>query len=126
MDHWHGLFRIFAKCSPLHFKLRICDSRLVSVTVHANRMKPYYDLESCPKNPPNQDVPTDPPIPENELLDHSQQNGKNSNAVQQSTDNTAAKVHDLVYNIERVLKTRNRNNKKQFLIKWKGYGSENN
>ena len=89
-------------------------------------MKPYYDPESRPKNPPNQDVPTDPPIPENELPDHNQQNGKNNNAVQQSTDNTTAKVHDPVYNIERVLKTRNRKGKKQILIKWEGNGSEHN
>ena len=89
-------------------------------------MKPCYDSESRPKNPSNQDVPTDPPILENELPDHNQQNGKNNNAVQQSTDNTTAKVHDPVYNIERVLKTRNGKGKKQFLVKWEGYGPEHN
>ena len=38
MHHWHGPYRIVEKCSPVHYKLRTCDNRLVSVTVHANRI----------------------------------------------------------------------------------------
>ena len=48
MHHWHGPFRIVRKCSPVHFKLRRCDNSLVSVTVNANRMKPYCDPDSRP------------------------------------------------------------------------------
>ncbi|CAB3997885.1 Retrovirus-related Pol poly from transposon, partial [Paramuricea clavata] len=69
MHHWHGPFRIIEKCSPVHFKLRTCDNRLVSITVHANRMKPYYDPDSRPQTPPNIEMPDEPPIPEDELPD---------------------------------------------------------
>ena len=69
MHHWHGPFRIVEKCSPVHFKLRTCDNRLVSITVYANRMKPYYDPDSRPQAPPSIEMLDEPPIPDNELPD---------------------------------------------------------
>ena len=41
--NFHGPYRIVSKLSPVHFKLRTMDNRPVSVPVHANRMKAYYD-----------------------------------------------------------------------------------
>ena len=50
--HYHGPYRIVAKLSPVHFRLRTIDNRPVSVPVHANRMKPYYDPSTRPLDPP--------------------------------------------------------------------------
>ncbi len=72
MHHWHGPFRKVEKCSPVHYKLRTCDNRLVSITVHANRMKPYYSSNLRPCNPPeNTSVDSDPSIPAEESPDDS-------------------------------------------------------
>ena len=58
--NYHGPYRIVAKLSPVHFKLRTVDNRPLSVAVHANRLKPYYDPADRPIEPP---LP-DPPPPE--------------------------------------------------------------
>eukprot|EP00795_Rhopilema_esculentum_P001442 gene1442-biopygen10090 len=51
--NYHGPYRIVAKLSPVHFCLRTLDNRVVSVPVHANRMKPYYDPADRPIVPPD-------------------------------------------------------------------------
>ena len=58
--NFHGPYRIVAKLSPVHFKLRTLDNRPVSVPVHANRMKPYYDPADRPICPPD----IDPELPD--------------------------------------------------------------
>ena len=130
MHHWHGPFRITEKCSPVHFRLRTCDNRLVSITVHANRMKPYYDPDSRPVVPPSIEAPDDSPIPEDELpndetADHKPVHESN---IDQSVraDASLAPDDSETYNIERIVKERKRKGKKQFLVKWEGYGPEHN
>ena len=49
---WHGPFRICRKLSSVHYQLRTCDNRLVATTVHANRMKHFYDPADRPILPP--------------------------------------------------------------------------
>eukprot|EP00794_Sanderia_malayensis_P015571 gene15571-17147_t len=56
--NYHGRYRIVAKLSPVHFKLRTVDNRPVSVPVHANRLKPFYDPADRPIEPPSEAVPT--------------------------------------------------------------------
>ena len=51
---WHGPFRICRKLSPVHYQLRTCDNRLVATTVHANRMKHFYDPTDRPIAPPQE------------------------------------------------------------------------
>ena len=50
MHHWHEPYRIVENCSPVHYKLRTCDNRLVFVTVHANWIKPYFSSDLRPSN----------------------------------------------------------------------------
>ena len=64
--NFHGPYRIVAKLSPVHFKLRTLDNRPVSVPVHANRLKPYYDPADRPIEPPNDDLIT-PDLQESDL-----------------------------------------------------------
>ena len=56
--NFHGPYRIVAKLSPVHFKLHNLDNRPVSVPVHANRLKPYYDPADRPICPPDADPET--------------------------------------------------------------------
>ena len=52
MHNYHGPYRVVAKLSPVHFKLRTLDNRPVSVPVHANRLNTYYDPADRPIAPP--------------------------------------------------------------------------
>ena len=105
--HWHGPFRIVEKFSPVQFKLRTCDNRRVSVNVHANRTKPYYDPDSRPLNVSNNDIATEPPIPAEELPEISF--AKPSVTVQpaatQSVPPATPKPTETVYNIIKNHKT---------------------
>ena len=66
----HGPYRGVAKLSPVHFKLRTLDNKLVSVPVHVNCMTPYYDPSSHPITvPPNIKHSSD--LTESDLLDDS-------------------------------------------------------
>ena len=53
MHNYHGPYRIVARLSPVHFRLRTMDNRPVAVPVHANRMKPYFDPNDRPIDPPS-------------------------------------------------------------------------
>ena len=127
MHHWHGPFRIVEKCSPVHFKLRTCDNRLVSITVHANRMKPYYDPDLRPQAPPSIEMLDEPPIPDNELPDDAlTSNAKAHKSTSDQPIAIDASADPTTHNIERIVKTRKRKGRKQFLVKWEGYGPEYN
>ena len=130
MHHWHGPFRIIQKCSPVHFKLRTCDNRLVSITVHANRMKPYYHPDSRPVVPPNIEAPDDSPIPEDELPNDATADHKLVHEphidLSVRADKSVAPEDSETYNIESIVKERKRKGRKQFLVKWEGYGPEYN
>ncbi|CAB4035677.1 Hypothetical predicted protein [Paramuricea clavata] len=124
MHHWHGPFRIIEKCSPVHFKLRTCDNRLVSITVHANRMKPYYFPDLRPQTPPNIEMPDEPPIPEDELPNDALADNTpvHEPSIDQSVpaDTSVVEENSETYNIEHIIKERKRKGKKQFLVKWEG------
>ena len=128
MHHWHGPFRIVKKCSPVHFKLRTCDNRLVSVTVHANRMKLYDDPDSRPQNAPTNDMPNEPPISADELPEDSF--AKPSVIIQPSAkpsvSSDTSSATETGYNIEKIVKQRTRKGKKQYLVKWEGYSPKHN
>lgn len=68
--NYHGPYRIIQKLSPVHFKLCTTENRPLSVAVHANRLKPYYDPTARPINPPSDDFDT-PDLSEDDLPDDS-------------------------------------------------------
>ena len=49
--NFHGPYRIVNQLSPVHFKLRTMDNRVVSVPVNANRLTPFYDPADSPIEP---------------------------------------------------------------------------
>ena len=52
---WHGPFRIVKKMSPVHFRLKTMTNKPVMITmsVHADRMKVYVDPRDRPIDPPD-------------------------------------------------------------------------
>ena len=51
----------------MHFKLRTLDNRVVSVPVHANRLKPFYDPADRPIDPLPPTDDSSPDLPESDL-----------------------------------------------------------
>ena len=90
---------------------------------------PYYDPDSRPVVPSSIEAPDDSPIPEDELPNDAPADHKpvhESNIDQSVCADTSVALEDSeTYNIERVIKERKRKRKKQFLVKWEGYGPYN-
>ena len=135
LHHWHGPFRIVKKISPVNFKLRNSANRLVAAPVHVNRMKPFYDTNDRPIEPPNT-IPTDnfclneDEIPEDSFQVEPLVAPNEQNESEIATCIPEAHSHDSddssVYKIEKILKTRVRKGQKEYLVKWLGYPSEQN
>ena len=68
--NFHGPNRITAKLSPVHFKLRTLDNRPVAVSVHVNRLKPYFDPQDRRIEPPS-DLGHSPDLSDSALPDDS-------------------------------------------------------
>ena len=141
LHNWHGPYRIVEQLSPVHYRLRTCSNRPVTTTVHANRMKPFYDPTDRPIDPPEndifdevylglEDIPTDSfdlstddhPNPEPAVPDTDQaqiadpiQNNDVPTPGQPKIDN------ETVFNAEKILRHRVQNGQTQYLVKWSGY-----
>ena len=133
---WHGPFRICRKLSPVHYQLCTCDNRLIATTVHANRMKPFYDPADRPILPPQEDDPNEISLQPSDLLDDSfepsdpAEPAPTDNSTAQDTadlsDSPPVDSSDLlsdpdVYAAEKILKTRTRHGKQQYLVKWANF-----
>ena len=68
--NFHGPYRITAKLSPVHFNLPTLDNRPVAVPVHANHLKPYFDPQDRPIEPPS-DLGHSPDLSDSDLPDDS-------------------------------------------------------
>ena len=120
MRYWHGPSRTVEKCSPVHYKLRTCDNRLVSVTVHANWIKPYFSSYLCPSNTlEGTSANSGPTIPDEELPadsfsdHHFIQHTRDSQHTPAASD--TSDLLDTLYNIEQIFKHRTRKGRKQIL-----------
>ena len=138
-ENWHGPYRIVEQLSPVHYRLRTCSNRPVTTTVHANRMKTFYDPTDRPIDPPAndildelylglEDIPTDSfdlstdtqPNLEQDTADEEQtldpaQNNVDPTPGQPEIDNQT------IFNAEKILRHRVRNGQTQYLVKWAGY-----
>ena len=65
--NFHGPYCIVNQLSPVHFKLCTMDNRVVSVPVHANPLKPFYDPADRPIEPLLPLDQTSPDLAESDL-----------------------------------------------------------
>lgn len=141
LSKWNGPFRICRKFSPVHHQVRTCDNRLVATTVHANRLKHFYDPADRPILPPAEDNLDDLPFDTSVLPTDSRESEdpkttNDANAVPDkdistSVNSTPVDSPDLlnepdVHRTEKILKSRRRNGKIQYLVKWSNYPSSEN
>ena len=130
LSKWNGPFRICRKLSPVHYQVRTCDNRLVAMTVHANRLKHFYDPADCPILPPTVDDPDDLAFDAADLLadsfstdDSPPSSSTNAEPIQDANENPNASPVDStdVFATEKILRSRTRNGKVQYLIRWANY-----
>ena len=133
---WHGPFRICRKLSPVHYQLRTCDNRLVATTVHANRMKRFYDPADRPILPPQEDDPHALSLQASDLPEDSFESDDSNPTtstdvvttpdIGESSNTGPVDSPDLftapdVYAAEKILKSRRRAGKQEFLVKWANF-----
>ena len=128
LHNWHGPFRIVERLSPVHFKLRTCTNRPVQATVHANRMKPYFDPDDRPIAPPEKVGEATDTLQENELPEDSFDNPSDPQEFETDEQETEETQEDMVeidneeiFNAEKILKSRVRKGKEEFLVKWANF-----
>lgn len=136
LHRWHGPFRVCRQLSPVHYQLRTCDNRLVATTVHANRMKHFYDPADRPIHPPPEDDPNDLSLQESDLpadsFEPDDSNATPNMNVEETRDGGESSNSDTVtspdpltesdvYAAEKILQSRRRQGKLQYLVKWANY-----
>lgn len=130
---WHGPFRVCRQLSPV---LRRCDNRLVATNVQGNCMKHFYDPADRPILPPSEDDPNNLSLQESEFpLDSFEPDDNNTIPVtpvdetpnsDELSNSPAVTPPDStlgedVHAAERILKSRKRHGRLQYLVKWANY-----
>ena len=145
---WNGPYRIIEKLSPVHFSLRACNNRRISTIVHAQRLKPYYDPNSRPILPPEQDPDENgidfikddlPPDSYDNISDQETETtpvpsggttasaNSDSMATEQSTSQAQSEAPPIVidnkevFAVEKLLKKRVKNGRTEYYVKWLNY-----
>ena len=139
LHHRHGPFRIVKKIPPVNFKLRNSANRLAAAPVHVNRMKPFYDTNDRPIEPPNSistdnfclnedEIPEDSFQVEPLVAPNEQNESEIATRIPEADSQDSDNVNDdsSVSKIEKMLKTRVKKGQKEYLVKWLGYPSEQN
>ncbi len=137
MKFWSGPYLLVEQTGPVNFRVRnLENNKLVSAPVHVNRMKFAYDRYTRPENhvmprdfvqrDPLDDVvdadcPSDSFVP---LMASQEADKAPPTAQRQSSIPTTNS--DRMYVVEKVLRGRYRDNKLQYLIKWKNFPSSSN
>lgn len=137
MKFWSGPYLLVEQTGPVNFRVRnLVNNKLLSAPVHVNRMKFAYDRYVRPENHvmPKDFVQRDPleGIVDDDCPDDS---FDPLMASQESHLNNAPIVPGLPvicdqdpreYEIEKVIRGRYRNNKLQYLIKWRDFPNSRN
>ena len=112
--------------------MRTETNKNVTFAVHANRMKPYYDPDLRPIDPPLVDDPNETYLEESDIPEDCfevEQSVSAGNSAQTSPPNHVVSQpqqqitvdNQTVFNAENILKRRKRKGKNQYLVKWVGY-----
>ena len=136
LSKWNSPFRICRKLSPVHYQVRTCDNHLVATTVHANRLKHFYDAADRPILPPTVDDPDDLafdaaylPADSFSTDDSAPSSSSNAEPIQDANENPNASPVDStdvfqepdVFAAKKILQSSTRNGKVQYLIRWANY-----
>lgn len=141
MHNWLGPYRIVEQSSPVHFRLRTDTNKTLTFAVHANRMKPFIDPSLRPIEPPlvddpnehyldesdipddcfESEVPLDKNVsPKPSVSDTTNSSSHSDNQIQPCSD-SSEKDDDRIFQAERILKSRKKKGKMEYLVKWHNF-----
>ncbi len=80
LHRWLGPYRIVQRLSPVTFQLRNSANRLVAAPVLVNCIKPFYDANDRPVEPPSEAIDQDFTLKEDEIPEDSFQTTSDSPA----------------------------------------------
>jgi hypothetical protein len=136
MTFWSGPYLLVEQTGPVNFRVRnLANNKLLSAPVHVNRMKFAYDRYARPENhvmpkdfvqrDPLEDV-VDADCPDDSFapLMASQESDKSIPSVPGRPLTPVATGR--VYEVEKILRGRFRDNELQYLIKWRDFPSSRN
>ena len=144
--HWVGPYYLVEKITPVTFRVRTAENKLVKGPVHVNRMKPFLHREDRPIGLPGQQIgePLDIdedliPLdsfandqtknangrrPENDKHDNDNNEDNDKNDYNDDNDDNDTDDGESVYEVDQILKRRLNKGKLEFRIRWKGFGPE--
>ena len=136
MKFWSGPYLLVEQTGPVNFRVRnLTNNKLMSAPVHVNRMKFAYDRYARPENHvmPKDFVQRDPlegvvdaDCPEDSFapLMASQELDKHTSFIPGLPLTPVTTSSE--YEVEKILRGRYRDNKLQYLIKWRDFPSSRN
>ena len=138
MKFWSGPYLLVEQTGPVNFRVRnLANNKLLSTPVHVNRMKFAYDRYVRPGNHvmPRDFVQRDPlekvvddDCPDDSFvpLMASQESDRDNTPVILGLPQSPAATKPREYLVEKILRGRYRNNRLQYLIKWRDFPSSRN
>ncbi|XP_072014174.1 uncharacterized protein [Amphiura filiformis] len=136
MKFWSGPYLLVEQTGPVNFRVRnLTNNKLMSAPVHVNRMKFAYDRYARPENhvmpkdfvqrDPLEDV-VDADCPDDSFapLMASQELDKRTSFIPGLPLTPVTTSSE--YEVEKILRGRYRDNKLQYLIKWRDFPSSRN
>ena len=138
MKFWSGPYLLVEQTGPVNFRVRnLANNKLLSTPVHVNRMKFAYDRYVRPGNHvmPRDFVQSDPlekvvddDCPDDSFvpLMASQESDRDNTPVILGLPQSPAATKPREYLVEKNLHGRYRNNRLQYLIKWRDFPSSRN
>lgn len=140
LHNWLGPYRIVEQSSPVHFRLRTDTNKKLTFAVHANRMKPFIDPSLRPIEPPLVDDPNEPYLDESDIPDDcfesevpldknvspkpvsdiTNSSSHSDNQIRPCSD-SSEKDDDRIFQAERILKSRKKKGKMEYLVKWHNF-----
>ena len=132
MKLWAGPYLIVQRTGPVNFRVRNLENhKLLSSPIHVNRMKFVYDRyvrsnnDIVPTNP-EQRISMDNLVPEDCPEDSfmplkAKQKSQNPIQIVPGVAQNLAPDNNVEFQVERILRGRYRNNKLQYLVKWRTF-----
>jgi hypothetical protein len=136
MKLWCGPYLLVQRTGPVNFRVRnLANNKVLSTPIHVNRMKYAYDRTVRPSSnvpPVDPDQTTEIPglvmgdCPEDsfEPLLATQEAEKTRNPIMPGLPLIQDPVKE--YEVERIIRGRYRNDRLEYLVKWKGYPNSRN
>ena len=118
---FHGPYRIIERLSDVHFKVKLPSNRRICSTIHANRMKPFYNPNDRPIGIPEDDDDVEEPYLEGDDLPP---DSFQADKAKDAPDGVPPPVQSDIYRAQKITKRRVIRGKPLYRIRWNGFSAK--